>query len=107
MRGKKAFRRLLEALDQGPGEELTRSSNAPGRRKRQTPPRVRGGGGGDLALMHEDVYPGQSRKRSLIVDLRPGRDGKVWTVLLRMSDGECNWSYLCKSTRNEDLYTSQ
>jgi hypothetical protein len=42
---------------------------------------------GDVVLLQEDVRPRHMWKRGLIEDLRPGRDGKTSTVILRTQDG--------------------
>ena len=42
---------------------------------------------GDLALLQEEVRPRHMWKRGLIEELRPGRDGRIRTVLLRTPEG--------------------
>jgi hypothetical protein len=41
----------------------------------------------DLALLKDEVHPRHMWKRGLIEELRPGRDGRVRTVILRTPEG--------------------
>ena len=43
---------------------------------------------GDVVLLQEEVRPRHMWKRGRVEELRPGRDGKVRTVILRTQDGE-------------------
>jgi hypothetical protein len=42
---------------------------------------------GDVVLLQEEVRPRHMWKRGRVEELRPGRDGKVITVILRTQDG--------------------
>ena len=42
---------------------------------------------GDVVLLQEEVRPRRMWKRGRIEDLRPGRDGKTRTFILRTQDG--------------------